>query len=269
MEPGGSAQELQQSGTIELSMAEDSIDDMFSGCNTTMNTRVQNEFFPREIQSNPSFQGGWTRCAEKTSSNGLTSNHTRALCVYTSNYPKVYEHLNGALRSGAANYSTESFEYHSLYFWLISAVQTINKSCEITYRRTPDAYSGKINQKMRFGYFASSSRNANHRGFGRETCFHIKTCSGAYIKPYSTYPGEEEVLIPPYEVFRVTDIVSNSYQELNNCNKIFVLEHVEDKSTLNCKAVNHSQHIRANLTLILGVQVLIVLLWNNSIQLFN
>ncbi|XP_038570254.1 T-cell ecto-ADP-ribosyltransferase 1-like [Micropterus salmoides] len=34
-----------------------------------------------------------------------------------------------------------------------------------------------------------------------ETCFKIKTCSGAFLKNYSYYDQEKEVLIPPYEMF--------------------------------------------------------------------
>lgn len=271
----GSAQEHQQSGTIELSMMDKCIDDSFTNCNVKMDQQVKTVYFPREIK-NPLFREAWDVSEEcaleqlkklQNMYQALTSNHTRALCIYTNDEPILYVPLNAALRTGAGIYSTPSFKYHALYFWLVSAIQILKNSCETTYRRTNDIYTGKINQNMRFGYFASSSRKPNLLQFGNETCFHIRTCHGAYIEKYSIIAGEDEVLIPPYEVFKVTKIVKNSYGSLQNCKKIFVLESVGTKSNLNCKATNlytenHNEQKRASFPLIFGLQLLIALLWN-------
>ncbi|KAJ0055714.1 hypothetical protein NL108_009970 [Boleophthalmus pectinirostris] len=265
------AKEPPQLGTIELSMMNQSIDDMFSNCIDKMATQVQEVYFPREIQISP-FRDAWkkaTSCALKkletlqTKSKELTINHTKALCIYTLESPKVYEQLNTALRTGAPNYNTTAFQYHALYFWITSALQIMN-SCQTTYRRTKNVYNGIVNTTMRFGNLASSSLrpNMNDIIFGSVTCFHIKTCLGAYIGNFSTYPSEEEVLIPPYETFKIIKIVATSYGALK-CNKIFVLESVGHKSNLNCKAVSHNQGTRANIPLILGFQLLIGLIWNH------
>uniref|UniRef100_A0A8C6WEQ0 NAD(P)(+)--arginine ADP-ribosyltransferase n=1 Tax=Neogobius melanostomus TaxID=47308 RepID=A0A8C6WEQ0_9GOBI len=262
-----------RSGTFELSNMNQSIDDMFSNCSMEMEKQVQNLYFPREIQ-NDLFREAWNKnsCAQQkldmlqSRYKALTINHTKALCVYTGETPNLYEPLNGALRTGAANYSTPYFQYHALYFWLTSAIQILKNSCETVYRRTPNVYNGQKGQIMRFGYFASTSRKPDLFDFGSETCFHIETCYGAYIDKYSVIEGEEEVLVPSYEVFQVIDMVSNSHGDLRDCKKIFVLKSVGNSSILNCKAANHNQQIRSNLKLMLVFQLLIGLLWNQSLK---
>ncbi|XP_072315100.1 erythroblast NAD(P)(+)--arginine ADP-ribosyltransferase-like, partial [Eucyclogobius newberryi] len=149
-----------------------------------------------------------------------------------------------------------SFQYHALYFWLTSALQVLKNSCETTYKRTCDVYNGKQGTVMRFGYFASTSRSPFVVEYGEETCFHIKTCFGAFIGDYSVAPSEEEVLVPSYEEFRIVDIVAES-------TKIFVLESVGHSSNLNCNAANRNQEIRVNFALISIFQVLIALLLSN------
>lgn len=119
----------------------------------------------------------------------LTSNHTRAFCIYTNDEPNLYVPLNAALRTGAGIYSTPSFKYHALYFCLVSAIQILKNSCETTYRRTKDIYNGEINQNMRFGYFASSSQKPDLVQFGNDTCLHITTCYGAYIEVLNNCRG--------------------------------------------------------------------------------
>ncbi|KAK7910188.1 hypothetical protein WMY93_014872 [Mugilogobius chulae] len=73
-------------------------------------------------------------------------------------------------------------------------------SCQTTYRRSKLKFTGEVNQEIRFGAFASTSKRTDLTTFGKETCFHIKTCFGAYLKHYPILGDhEQEVLIPPYE----------------------------------------------------------------------
>lgn len=254
---------------IELSMMDGCIDDMFSSCFDKMSKRVQEVYFPREIQNSP-FQYAWNLAEPCAKSNldklpnedkALTKDHLQAICVYTNASTKMFALLNEQVRNGASVYDTPAFQYHALYYWLATAIDILGKACEVTYKRTGNVYSGKVNTTMRFGYFASSSRSPFVVEYGNETCFYIKTCSGGYIGDYSVVPSEEEVLIPSYEEFQIKDIVADSYGQFK-CKKIFVLESVGYSSNLNCKAANHSQGMRANFVLIIGFQLLIKLLWN-------
>ncbi|KAI2645538.1 Ecto-ADP-ribosyltransferase 5 [Labeo rohita] len=49
--------------------------------------------------------------------------------------------------------------------------------------------------------------------FGTKSCFEITTCEGANVTKYSALPIEKEVLIPPYEVFNVTEVKTRNVQE--------------------------------------------------------
>ncbi|KAK7910203.1 hypothetical protein WMY93_014887 [Mugilogobius chulae] len=221
----GFTQEPLQSSTIELSMMDECIDDMFNNCIKEMEEQVQKIYFPRELK-NENFKMAWDLsedCAKQRLQrmqrkySGLTINHTRAICVYTEEEPNMYVPLNAALRRGAAKYNTTDFQYHALYFWLTTALQIL-KSSNTAYRKTWDVYNGQVNQTIRFGYFASSSLKPDLSGFGNTTCFHIKTQLGAYIEDHSAVKGEDEVLIPSYEKFKIIKIVPDSYGELN-CTK--------------------------------------------------
>uniref|UniRef100_A0A8C6SCB4 NAD(P)(+)--arginine ADP-ribosyltransferase n=1 Tax=Neogobius melanostomus TaxID=47308 RepID=A0A8C6SCB4_9GOBI len=260
---------------IELGMMAQCIDDKFAGCFEPMSEKVQEVYFPREIQNSP-FRNAWNQaepCANRNldmlpdEDRALTKDHLQAVCVYTNATTKMFAQLNEQVRNGAVMYDTPAFQYHALYYWLATAIDILGKSCEITYKRTPNVYGGKVGTTMRFGYFASSSRSPFVVEYGSETCFHIKTCSGGYIGDYSVVPSEEEVLIPSYEEFRITDVVADSYGEFK-CKKIFLLESVGNSSELNCKAANHNQDLIANFALIVGFQLLIGMLWNYENYIF-
>ncbi|KAK7910202.1 hypothetical protein WMY93_014886 [Mugilogobius chulae] len=234
-------------------MMEESVDDMFSHCVEEMANKVQEVYFPREIKESD-FETDWQKSEDCTyesfvrlldEDKALTKDHLQAICVYADKWPYLpaTETLNEALSLGARNYSTPAFQYHASYYWLTTAVQHLQhlrKSCETAYRRSDLVYEGEEKQIIRFGFFASSSRSPNMVGFGEETCFHIKTCLGAHIGYYTNDSSIYEVLIPPYEKFKVIKILSGtpldpfvSYGYLRRCNKIFVLESVGSESRLN------------------------------------
>ncbi|XP_026158976.1 ecto-ADP-ribosyltransferase 5-like [Mastacembelus armatus] len=216
---------------ISLNMAEDSVDDMYFGCSEAMMEKVMNH----EIVRITSQQFASDMQRENVA---LTREHQEAICNYTSN--TIYKKFNDAVRNDGKNYPS-SFQFNTLHFLLTSAIQILNNNntCYTAYRRTKDRFEGHVNNVIRFGSFASSSLNTTQGLFGHETCFEIKTCSGAYLKPYSCIPSEEEVLIPPYEIFKITKKVmgKNKIEGLHDCKRVYILETAGIKSTLNCKAV--------------------------------
>uniref|UniRef100_A0A665V1Q4 NAD(P)(+)--arginine ADP-ribosyltransferase n=2 Tax=Echeneis naucrates TaxID=173247 RepID=A0A665V1Q4_ECHNA len=231
---------------IPLDMFDNSVDDMYFGCKKEMMERV-NSLYSKERYT-PVFADVWNKaadCAEEKLKQkedaALTKDHLQAICVYTSNYSLFYKKLNDAVRTKGESYGS-SFPFHSLHFLLTSAIQILNNNyeCHTTYRRNNIRFSGQINQIIRFGFFASSSYKPDLEEFGHQTCFKIKTCSGAYLKNYSVFVSEAEVLIPPYEMFKITGKIAgkNKIQKLGlkSCNSLYVLESVGCKSTLNCKA---------------------------------
>ncbi|KAJ4919685.1 hypothetical protein JOQ06_026333, partial [Pogonophryne albipinna] len=79
------------------------------------------------------------------------------------------------------------------------------------------------------------------KDFGTETCFKIKTCLGASLKEYPVFGDEQEVLIPPYETFKITKIIRgrNKFPDLKDCEVVFVLESAGVMSSVNCNAVRN------------------------------
>lgn len=169
----------------------------------------------------------------------------QTICIYTSDYyykkEKLYNFFNNAVRQGKSTYG-RTFPLHTLHYWLTSAIQIQNKyQCYIVYRRTLMTFTGRVNQIICFGSFTSTSLRKDLINFGRETCFKIITCEGGYLKKYSKFGQEEELLIPPYEVFRITN-GPGKHPDLSDCRVVFVLESVGRLSYLNCKAAKYWEH---------------------------
>lgn len=226
---------------IPLSLSQDSVDDMYYGCDQKMLINVKRHYLPRSTREG--LHSTYTKlCALKAMKNKdvydpLSWNHFRALCAYTAG---AYDNLNRAVRKGKASYKT-SFEFHALHFLLSDALRLLKlnqRSCYTAYRRSKLLYSGEPGQIIRFGSFASSSLNKDLRQFGRRTCFEIRTCFGAYLKSYSEFDSDEdEVLIPPYEMFNIVSVDTSGENDLH-CGVVYKLETAGVHSSLNCQAVD-------------------------------
>ncbi|XP_062892775.1 uncharacterized protein LOC134339918 [Mobula hypostoma] len=140
---------------------------------------------------------------------GLREQHVVAIIAYTLETP-LYSQFNTAMRMYGANDSVyaEKFPFKSFQYLLSVAIQrlreVLGKTPQPTYRRMRKKSSGKVGSRMKFGYFASTSCKQGEEEFGKKTIFTIFSQYGAQIENYSSIPGEEEVLIPPYEAFKIT-----------------------------------------------------------------
>ncbi|XP_028988568.1 ecto-ADP-ribosyltransferase 5-like isoform X2 [Betta splendens] len=233
---------------VQLSLAKDSVDDMFFGCSAAMTELVKNTLFKKENKG--MFADVWKgaeACAvknlkkRKAEDEALTKQHMQAICAYTSDEDgDFYNTFNQALRRNMKNYGA-GFPFHTLYFWLTSAVQLLNnnKKCHTTFRRTNLDFTGKVSGEVRFGSFASSSYKPTLVDFGNKTCFRIRTCLGASLRSFSVVKEEEEVLIAPYEIFKITAKKKGcDVPELVGCRVVYMLQSVGLLSNLNCKLVN-------------------------------
>ncbi|XP_013878929.1 ecto-ADP-ribosyltransferase 5-like [Austrofundulus limnaeus] len=235
---------FQQLVQIPLSVSPDSVDDMYHGCSDRMLIKVKRHYLPRSTREG--LHTTFTElCALRAMHNKdfydqLSLDHFRALCAYTAG---SYADLNRAVRGGKDSYRT-SFEFHALHFLLSDAIRLLKvnqRSCYTSFRRSKLLFTGKPGQNMRFGSFASSSLNRELRHFGEKTCFEIHTCYGAYLKSYSELDSdEEEVLIPPYEMF---NIVSADTSGVNHCDVLYKLETAGIYSHLNCQVVQTHRHM--------------------------
>uniref|UniRef100_A0A4W5MV78 NAD(P)(+)--arginine ADP-ribosyltransferase n=1 Tax=Hucho hucho TaxID=62062 RepID=A0A4W5MV78_9TELE len=207
-----------------LDVVPNSVDDMYNALNTCTTRWI--------------FKQVWMNAEGcYNSKDKLTHDHIKAICAYSGGQTMIYPVFNQAVRTNRTEYTT-SFQFHALHFLLTDALRLLKENqqgCHTTYRRTNMEFDGKVNQLIRFGFFASSSLDKGiSQSFGEKSCFEIKTRAGAYLKSYPVL-GEQEkaVLIPPFEMFKITK--KEKGQNVLNCKYLFKLESVGFQYNLNCK----------------------------------
>ncbi|XP_005807944.1 erythroblast NAD(P)(+)--arginine ADP-ribosyltransferase-like [Xiphophorus maculatus] len=234
---------------LPLDMAENSVDDMYEGCENKMATKVKTELLAREKKMSKNFRLAWDEAAKagKKKPKVLEKEQNMAVYAYTLDKPEIFTEFNNAVRTQRAQY-TSTFQYHSLHFFLTGALRALRalnarkpntERCLTGYRRVNRKFElGVLGKEIRFGAFTSSSMGKYPRKekFGYETCFGIYTCLGADVSLYSKFgESEGEVLVPPYEIFKVTDIKQRSGNEELPCNVVLTLKSTEKiLSNLNC-----------------------------------
>ncbi|XP_072132417.1 GPI-linked NAD(P)(+)--arginine ADP-ribosyltransferase 1-like [Mobula birostris] len=177
------------------------------------------EYLRKEREVNEMLEEAWTdalslrqtdpRLSKVPVPRGLREEHVVAIIAYTRETP-FYSQFNAAVRMYGANDSVyaEKFAFKSFQYLLSVAIErlreVLGKTPQPTYRKMQKECYGEVRSRMKFGYFASSSRKQGSGAFGNKTRFTIFSQYGAQIENYSSFPGEEEVLIPPYEAFKIT-----------------------------------------------------------------
>lgn len=175
--------------------------------------------------SSTDFSRAWSDAEQKAREPAhkyMEKQHSIAIYMYTNNH-----NFGNAARTGKLLSEKETSEYRSLYFSLSEAIQVLKHSqvtCLNTNYRTEIFLNLNIsNKQVRFSSFMLAS---NKWDFTRNnSCFEINTCFGADITHYSALKQNGQVLIPPYEVFKVTDIQTDT----RSCKVVYRL-----KSNLNC-----------------------------------
>uniref|UniRef100_A0A8C2HVF9 NAD(P)(+)--arginine ADP-ribosyltransferase n=1 Tax=Cyprinus carpio TaxID=7962 RepID=A0A8C2HVF9_CYPCA len=233
---------------FSLDMALNSVDDQYEGCRKNMTNLVETRYLKKELNnSRNNFKTAWQEGEKysKEPENNLTKNHSIAIYVYTGD--KVFRDFNNETRYGKQNYTNETYNWYSLHFLLTEAIQILKKTqntCNITYRRTKVEFDKNVlNKEVRFGQFASSSfdHNKGAKIFGTVSCFEIYTCEGAEVTKYSKLSHEREVLIPPYETFKVTSIRTKRDKKDLWCDTVYTLKNTGKTSDLNCAIFRRRQ----------------------------
>ncbi|XP_042338640.1 erythroblast NAD(P)(+)--arginine ADP-ribosyltransferase-like, partial [Plectropomus leopardus] len=215
--------------SIQLDMAPNSVDDMYDGCRDQMMKKLP-EYLNNEKNRNKEFAKAWKNAEAKAyTSSELDKQHITAIKCYTAAENDVYYQFNTAVRKEGPEYKT-TFGFHALHFLLTDAIQALKErrsknvpvgqdGCVTSFRRVGRSFNGKKNTQFRFSSFTSSSwgKYIENDKYGKKTCFEIKTCFGEDISKYSTVAEEREVLIPPYEIFKVIDIKSSGPKESFPC----------------------------------------------------
>ncbi|XP_068452309.1 ecto-ADP-ribosyltransferase 5-like [Clinocottus analis] len=236
MDPGHGASSSSSSPLQPLDMAPNSVDDMYVGCREKMEERVAT-YLENEKNANPDFKKAWNTALLYRTNNLMSA----AIYVYAAQEPNIHDPLNLAVHDEGPKYRTE-FKFHALHFYLTTAIQTLHKEnqCFTVTRRTKKFFNAvTVKTQVRFGNFASSTTDSLaqtlNSGFGKETCFEIDTCMGADIKEHAVFKTENEVLIPPYEVFTVTEVKKVAQFPGLACNVVYKLQSTKKSvSKLNC-----------------------------------
>ncbi|NXU92311.1 NRT2 ribosyltransferase, partial [Xiphorhynchus elegans] len=210
---------------VPLDMAPKSFDDQYRGCSSKMLEELPalncSEFVPDSIYSK-----AWNEAIvqwHRHPSLGPLQRREEAIALlaYTMAHTGLYKEFNVAVREGGCSQQeyVDKFKFKVLHFLLTKALGDLQKAhpgCLRVYRGVRGIrFIAKRGQIIRFGQFTSCSlKKEVAEGFGTDTFFKVYTCHGAAIQDFSFYPEEEEVLIPPFETFKVTRVTHQGNRTL-------------------------------------------------------
>ncbi|XP_056341802.1 erythroblast NAD(P)(+)--arginine ADP-ribosyltransferase-like isoform X2 [Oenanthe melanoleuca] len=203
---------------IPLDMAPNSFDDQYQGCGSDMKTKLPT-LNRSELQRNSLFAEVWPEAVKEWHRLGSPlyplsyPEQAIAIMAYTMN--DLYEQFNNEVRVAGRSPEAyrDKFHFKTLHFLLTDALATLKlmkgQKCECVFRGVKKfKFKANVGDTVRFGQFASSSRcEGRTKIFGTTTTFVVRTCYGAYIEEFSYFDDEEEVLIPPFEKFKVTKVI--------------------------------------------------------------
>ncbi|XP_018430858.1 PREDICTED: GPI-linked NAD(P)(+)--arginine ADP-ribosyltransferase 1, partial [Nanorana parkeri] len=227
-----------------LDMARSSFDDQYKGCGDIMEAEIP-QLFQTEYSTNTEFAHAWDTATFKWEKEkkrqtslpkGFKDQYAIALLAYTINGP-LHKLFNDAVRQAGRSkeYYLRNFHFKVLHYYLTKALQELDveetPACHKVFRGIRGVrFKAERQSNVRFGQFTSSSMNdQNALQFGEDTFFSIYTCYGVSIKNFSFFPGEDEVLIPPFEKFKVTNFSKEGDRN------VVTLKSLEKSSIYNCE----------------------------------
>lgn len=201
-------------------MALTSFDDQYKGCTEEMEAEL-GELNHTEFASNRVYAEAWKEAASRWTERkaslpalprDLKPEYAIAIMTYTSQ-GRFHRDFNAAVREagGSRDSYLTKFNFKAFHFLLTRALHALaatgDSQCHKVYRGVRGIhFLPNPLRPVRFGHFTSSSlRYENALRFGNDTFFTIKTCHGVSIQNFSFFPEEQEVLIPPFETFKVAN----------------------------------------------------------------
>ncbi|NXY12451.1 NAR1 ribosyltransferase, partial [Pteruthius melanotis] len=225
---------------LPLDMAQTSFDDQYLNCSRAM-TAALPALNRSDFQQNPRFAMVWGNATAEWQVRGSRvsplSSPAQAIALMTYTMNGLYKEFNGAVRVAGRSRREyrEKFHFKALHFLLTDAVErlrgTQGQKCHDVFRGVRGVrFQAKPGDTVRFGQFASTSLSKiTPLCFGADTVFRVHTCHGADIQKFSFYPKEKEVLIPPFETFKVIDVT-----QVGKCPRI-QLRSTGTHSNYNCE----------------------------------
>ncbi|XP_078514780.1 GPI-linked NAD(P)(+)--arginine ADP-ribosyltransferase 1-like [Lissotriton helveticus] len=236
-----------QESTLDMALI--AYDDQYKGCGKVMEAEIP-QLFQLEYKTNKDFASAWDTAKEEWEDRkrytvkppGFKDEYAIAILAYTINGP-LHKVFNAAVREAGRSreYYLRNFKFKALHYFLTNALRVLDEydtpKCHIVYRGIKGVRFKSVGQRpIRFGQFTSSSLNSeNALQFGKDTIFTIETCYGVSVRNFSFFPEEEEVLIPPFEKFKVTNFTKD------NDKNIIRLQSMEKSSNYNCEFAKEKQ----------------------------
>lgn len=198
-------------------MATTSFDDQYNGCVDRMQDKVgELDDFNADSEAWKNAEAKWNETKASLSvPEGFRAEYAITTLAYTQLNTLISKIFNWEVesRGESEEYYLKNFNFKTFHFYLTRAIQVLQNSSSPTCRYTHLHVKGirflaEYGSMARFGHFVSSSLNRTQdTNCWGDTYFTIKTCYGAYIKDFSFHPEEEEVLIPPFEMFQVENSI--------------------------------------------------------------
>ncbi|NXA16695.1 NRT2 ribosyltransferase, partial [Sapayoa aenigma] len=207
---------------IPLNMTQTAFDDQYRGCREEMMQELP-ALNSTEFSTNTLYAQVWAKATaqwQRTGGSRLWPELAIALLAYTMK-TDLFRVFNEAMRKGGRSRREylENFHFKVLHFLITEAVKDLRKAkshpkCLHVYRGVRDVqFTAKPGQTIRFGQFTSTSRRKDvaHK-FGTDTFFKVKTCHAASTRHFSSFSSEMEVLIPPFEMFKVVKVTHHGHK---------------------------------------------------------
>lgn len=189
-------------------MSKDSLDDPYYNCHSKIEENLK---IPGYVPLPKKYLATWNAAKGHLAKLGPSLgnfNHFygTVIMAYTIG-DSLYRDFNTAVRGGGkSKYAYKHFAFKDFYYFFNRALQAKKTvpACYEVFRGIKGIRFTVPGKVVRFGQFASSSKIKKiAQGFGEDTFFSIKTCLGVSISPISLRPYQQEVIIPPYEMFTV------------------------------------------------------------------
>ncbi|NXY39075.1 NARE ribosyltransferase, partial [Pomatorhinus ruficollis] len=205
---------------FSLDMARDSFDDQYRGCGPAM-TAALPALNRSDFQNNPFFAQVWAKAKAEWQRQGSRvsplASPDQAIAIMAYTMLDVYKDFNNAVQ--VAGHSPQeyrkNFHFKTFHFLLTQALVTLRDArgaqCHNVFRGACRyQLKARSGDTVRFGRFTSTSlRKEIALCFGTNMAFQMHTCHGVDIRDFSMHPWEEEVLIPPFETFKVTNVTDD------------------------------------------------------------
>ncbi|XP_043853305.1 ecto-ADP-ribosyltransferase 5-like [Dromiciops gliroides] len=223
-----------------MSLEPNAFDDQYLGCERDMMKNAK-ELLAKERKVDPQLNDVWEEAEKRWKSLHPDINEKRiekhfeiAVIAYTDYKIPFYRKFNDMVRTCCTSRDDymKNFHFKAFHFYLTRAIQLLGGECVPVYRGISLKFYPDKTREMRFGQFASSSKDitvARNYAKGSGTLYTFTTCLGASIQHLSYNESEKEVLIPPYQVFGVSTFES-TYFGLNTVS----LENKTTCSNFNC-----------------------------------